>query len=75
MPAKSNLENFENSKKQAKESMGGFFYFFIILMILGFSECSNKLYEFIQLTSYFIYINSQMPDYLEIFYIALLFFQ
>jgi hypothetical protein len=55
--------------------MGGFFYFFIILMILGFSECSNKLLEFIQVVSYFIYIDCQLPDFLEIFYIALGYFQ
>jgi hypothetical protein len=55
--------------------MGGFSYFFIVIMLLGFSESSNKLFEFIQLTSYFIYINSSFPDILEIFIIALNFFQ
>jgi hypothetical protein len=55
--------------------MGGFSYFFITIMIFGFSECSNKLFEFIQLTSYFIYINSSFPDTLEIFFLGLNFFQ
>ncbi len=55
--------------------MGGFFYFFFILFLFGFSECSNKLFDFIQIISYLIYINGQLPYSLEIFYIALVYFQ
>ncbi len=55
--------------------MGWFFYFFFALLLLGFSECTSQLYDFIQIISFLVYINTDLPSYLEIFLITLSYFQ
>jgi hypothetical protein len=55
--------------------MSWFFYFFFLLLLLGFSECTTQLYEFLQIISFLVYINSDLPSYLEIFLISLNYFQ
>ncbi len=55
--------------------MGWFFYFFFLLYLLGFSECTNQLFDFLQIISFLVYINSDLPSYLEIFLITLTYFQ
>jgi hypothetical protein len=55
--------------------MSWFFYFFFLLLLFRFSECTNKLFDFFQLISFLVYINSDLPSYLEIFLISLTIFQ
>jgi hypothetical protein len=55
--------------------MGWFFYFFFALFILGLSECTHQLFDFLQIISFLVYINCDLPSFLEIFLIALNYFQ
>ncbi len=55
--------------------MGWFFYFFFALFLFGFSECTYQLFDFLQIISFLVYINCDLPSYLEIFLITLSYFQ
>ncbi len=55
--------------------MGYFFYFFFALFLLGFSEITDFLFEFLQMISFTVYLNNNLPNYLEIFFIGLSYFQ
>ncbi len=58
-----------------KSSMGYFFYFFFSVFLLGFSDLTDHIFEFLQMISFTIYLNNQLPNYLEIFFIGLSYFQ
>jgi hypothetical protein len=55
--------------------MEWFFYFFFAFFLFGFSDCTFQLFEFLQIISFLVYIDCDLPNYLEILLISLSCFQ
>jgi hypothetical protein len=43
--------------------------------LFGLSECTNQLFDFLQVLSFLVYINNDLPSYFEIFLISSTYFQ
>jgi hypothetical protein len=55
--------------------MAWFFYLFYALFLIGLSESTNQFFDLLQIISFLVYINRDLPSYLEIFLISLFYFQ